>query len=232
MPLHMKNILRKFIFLFSALTFYVMADSELTSINITSLNSNGVEHWQVKSFSGESSYNISEYQGRIALKAESEDTASGLVLEQKIDLLKTPYINWSWLITNKIQPLNEKSKSGDDFVARIYIVIDGGLMLWKTKSLNYVWSSNQESGLVWKNPYAGNNVKMLSVKGQEAEVGKWYQEKRNVYQDLITIFGDQGSDSKNRKAYRYIDVIAIMTDTDNSGKKVESYYGDIVFTIN
>jgi hypothetical protein len=40
-------------------------------------------------------------------------------------------------------------------------------------------------------------------------------EKRNVYQDLIDTFGDQGSEKANLKAYNYI---AIMTDTDNSGK--------------
>jgi hypothetical protein len=47
---------------------------------------------------------------------------------------------------------------------------------------------------------------------------------------LIDIFGDQGSEQANQKAYKYIDIIAIMTDTDNSGKQAESYYGDIVFS--
>jgi len=29
---------------------------------------------------------------------------------------------------------------------------------------------------------------------------------------------------------RYIDVIAIMTDTDNSGQQAHAYYGDIYFS--
>lgn len=198
--------------------------------NLTSLNNNGIQRWEPKVFSGETIYTLGEYKGRLALKALSNNSASGLVLKNKIDLTITPYIKWSWLVENKLLQLDERSKSGDDFVARIYVVIDGGLMVWKTKSLSYVWSSNQDEGLVWDNAYAGSSVKMMSIRGKESQKGKWYEEKRNVYKDLIDTFGDKGSEEENRKTYKYIDIIAIMTDTDNSGKEAESYYGDIVFS--
>lgn len=198
--------------------------------NLTSLSEKGIDSWEPKEFSGESIYTIDEYKGRLALKALSHNAASGLVLEQQIDLTATPYLNWSWLVEKTLLQLDERSKKGDDFVARIYVVIDGGFMVWKTKSLNYVWSSNQDKDLVWDNAFAGSSVKMMSVRGKEAQKGQWYQEKRNVYQDLIDIFGDKGSEQANQKAYKYIDIIAIMTDTDNSGKQAESYYGDIVFS--
>jgi hypothetical protein len=198
--------------------------------NLTSLSDKGIDRWEPKEFSGKSIYTIDEYKGRLALKALSHNAASGLVLEQKIDLTATPYLNWSWLVEKTLLQLDERSKNGDDFVARIYVVIDGGFMVWKTKSLNYVWSSNQDKDLVWDNAFAGSSVKMMSVRGKEAQQGQWYQEKRNVYQDLIDIFGDKGSEQANQKAYQYIDIIAIMTDTDNSGKQAESYYGDIVFS--
>jgi hypothetical protein len=143
----------------------------------------------------------------------------------------TPYLSWSWLAEKKLLALDERSKSGDDFVARIYVVIDGGFLFWKTESLNYVWSSNQDTGLIWDNAFAGASVKMMSIRGKESQKGRWYEEKRNVYQDLIDTLGDKGSEEANREAYKYIDVIAIMTDTDNSGKSAESYYGDIVFSV-
>jgi hypothetical protein len=200
------------------------------STNLTSLNDNGIQHWEAKVFSGKSIYTIDKYKGRLALHAISHNSASGLLLKKQIDLAITPYINWSWLIEKKLLPLDERSKRGDDFVARIYVVIDGGFWFWNTKSLNYVWSSNQDKGLVWDNPFAGSNVKMLSIQGKTSPKGQWLEEKRNVYQDLIDTFGDKGSEKANRKAYQYIDIIAIMTDTDNSGKKAESYYGDITFS--
>lgn len=200
------------------------------TINLTSLSEKGIDKWHPKVFSGKSIYSIVEYKGRLALKALSHNAASGLVLERQIDLMVTPYLNWSWLVEKQLLQLNERSKKGDDFVARIYVVIDGGFMVWNTKSLNYVWSSNQDQGLVWDNAFAGSRVKMLSIRGQEAQKGRWYPQKRNVYQDLIETFGDKGSDTANRKAYQYIDIIAIMTDTDNSGQQAESYYADIIFS--
>lgn len=201
------------------------------SINLTSLSDNGINNWQPKIFSGETIYSLLEYKGRIALKATSDHSASGLVIKKQIDLVKTPYINWSWLAEKKLPLLDEHSKSGDDYIARVYVVIDGGMIFWNTKSLTYVWSSNQSKGQVWDNAFAGSNVKMISVRGRDAKTGQWYSEKRNVYQDLIEYFGDKGSEKANLKAYRYIDMTAIMTDTDNSGSKAESYYGDIVFSV-
>jgi hypothetical protein len=199
-------------------------------INLTSLNSSAIQEWDVKIFSGETIYSLGKYKGRLGLKALSNNTASGLFLKKQIDLIKTPYLSWSWLVEKQLLELDERSKSGDDFSARIYVVIDGGLLFWRTQSVNYGWSSNQEKGLVWENPFAGSKVKMISVQGKAAKKGHWYEEKRHVYQDLINTLGDKGSEEANREAYQYIDIVAIMTDTDNSGKDAESYYGDIVFS--
>lgn len=219
-------MLRWCVFLFSV----IAALNVNAANNLTSLNDNGILSWETKVFAGESIYTVGEYKGRLALKALSRQSASGLVLKRQIDLTQTPYLSWTWLVEKTLRQLDERSKNGDDFVARIYVVIDGGLRVWKTKSLNYVWSSNQDKGLVWDNPFAGSKVKMMAIRGKQSQTGTWYQEKRNVYQDLIATFGDKGSEETNRKTYRYIDVIAIMTDTDNSGKDAESYYGDIVFS--
>ncbi|MGI2111574.1 DUF3047 domain-containing protein [Shewanella frigidimarina] len=219
-------MLRWIIFLYSV----AVCVNVQAATNVTLLSDNGIKSWTSKVFSGESIYSIEDYKGRLALKALSHHSASGLVLEKQIDLIATPYLNWSWLVEKTLPELDERSKAGDDFVARVYVVIDGGFMVWNTKSLNYVWSSNQAKGLVWNNAFAGSSVKMMSVRGQQSQQSQWYEEKRNVYQDLIETFGDKGSEKANRKAYQYIDMIAIMTDTDNSGKDAETYYGDIIFT--
>jgi hypothetical protein len=204
---------------------YVYAD-----INVTELANNGIKQWEEESFVGHSTYHVVDYDGRMVLKADSNNSSSGLVLKKKIDLLKTPYINWSWLTKHKLPSFDEKSKAGDDYVARVYVVIDGGMMIWNSLCLSYVWSSNQDQDTVWNNAFVGDKVKMISVRGQEAKIDQWYNEKRHVFNDLVAHFGDKGSDKKNQDAYRYIDVIAIMTDTDNSASNATSYYGDIIFS--
>ena len=200
------------------------------SINLTSLGHNGFSDWKHKPIMNETVYQVTSYKGRVALKAVSDGAASGLVIEKQIDLLETPYVNWSWLVEKALSKLDERSKDGDDYAARVYVIVDGGLLPWEKKAISYVWSSSQGQGQVWDNAFAGSNVKMVSVRGQESNIGQWYDEKRNVYKDLIKYFGDKGSDEANQKSYRYIDTVAIMTDTDNSRGHAEAFYGDIIFS--
>jgi hypothetical protein len=52
-------------------------------------------------------------------------------------------------------------------------------------------------------------------------LGKWVSYKRNVLEDLKEIVG---------KEVRYIDAIAVMTDSDSSAQQATTYYGDIYFS--
>ncbi len=222
----MKNI----IFVLLMLSFYSYAENNDVVVLLPSFNEKGIDKWEKQIFSGETEYKLQLDENKNVLQARSNNAASGLVVKEKIDLLKTPYLNWSWKINKKFPPLSEQTKKGDDYVARIYVVKEGGFFPWNTKALNYVWSSLNKKENVWDNAYAGSNVKMLSIRTDSSEVNKWYFEKRNVYKDMIKYFGDKGSDKDNLKAYRFIDIIAIMTDTDNSGLIAESFYGDLSFS--
>jgi len=213
------------LFFFTLISCFSHAD-----VNLTSLDDEKVLGWEKEIFSGETTYEMSSFNGKKALKASSQRAASGLLLQKRIDLLDTPYLNWSWLITKRLPPLDERSKTGDDYAARVYIVAKSGFLGLDTKALSYVWSSSQEMGNIWNNAYASSNVKMLAVRGKHSKTSQWYSEKRNVYQDLIQYFGDKGSEAANQEAYRYIDVVALMTDTDNGQSTAESYYGDIIFS--
>lgn len=177
--------------------------------------------WEQKSFSGETRYQLQAMDGTVVLKADSRAAGSGLFKEQRIDLEKTPFLNWSWRIGNRLTGLNEQSKSGDDYAARIYVVVKGGLAFWQTKSINYVCSSNSAKGSVWANAFAGEKVMMMALRGTEAALHVWHTEKRNVRADLQTLFGED---------FRSIDAVALMTDTDNSGGQVSAFYGDIWFS--
>ena len=202
----------------SLLTGIALANSRL---DVTNFADNGLRGWEQKSFVGETAYELVTDNGGTALLATSDATASGLGKKIRVDLEKTPHLNWTWKVNNKLPGIDETSKSGDDYVARLYVVKSGGALIWKTKALNYVWSSNQPQGATWKNAYQPKNAAMLAVRGQEDQAGQWVSEKRNVREDMKRAFG---------KDFDKIDAIAIMTDTDNSGAKASAVYGDIFFS--
>jgi len=176
--------------------------------------------WQSEMFDGETLYRLVKDKNKQVLMADSESAASGLVYKQQIDLEQTPWLNWSWKTESVLTGLDETQKTGDDFTARLYVIVDGGLVFWQTHALNYVWSSSHEKGEKWSNPYT-SNATMFAIEAGEAALGDWQHYSRNIRSDFKQLVG---------KDIRYIDAVAIMTDTDNSRQKTKAYYGDIFFT--
>lgn len=188
--------------------------------------------WEEKSFAGHTRYtfepsehNPSDNSG-VVLNALSKNSASGLIKHIRVDLTQTPWLRWQWKITQALQSpgthlADETSKSGDDYAARIYVIVDGGVLFWKTRALNYVWARQQTRNSYWSNPYAGKNAMMLALRSGAGQHGVWVAEKRNVYEDLKAVFGND---------IRYIDAIAIMTDTDNTGGEAGAAYRDLYFS--
>jgi hypothetical protein len=195
---------------------------------IGSFSSGSLDNWEAKEFKGQTNYKLVDLAGTRVLKAESAGSASGLFNEQRIDLHKTPVMNWRWHIENRLgNDINEQVKSGDDYAARVYVIASGGAAFWQTKAINYVWSSTSPVGNVWPNPYAyagaTGKMMMIALRSSTDQAGTWYSEKRNILTDLKHQFGEE---------IRYIDAVAIMTDTDDSHGKATAYYGDIYFSKN
>ena len=208
------------------LSFGVTAEIAEQKLMIGSFSSGTLDQWEAKEFKGATNYKIVDLAGTNVLKAESTGSASGLFNEQRIDLHKTPIMNWRWHIENRLgNDLNEQEKSGDDYAARVYVVVNGGAAFWQTKALNYVWSSTSPVGKVWPNAYAyaGANGKMtmIAIRSSTDKTGTWYSEKRNILADLKQQYGED---------IQYIDAVALMSDTDDSQGKVTAYYGDIYFS--
>jgi hypothetical protein len=181
--------------------------------------SNGeLQDWKTKSFAGETRYQLVQQDGRRVLQADSNGTASGLYREITIDLERTPYLNWSWRVNNVLNGVDERTKAGDDYPARVYVIVSGGIAFWKTRSLVYVWSSNQPIGSTWDNAFT-SNVKTIALRSGNGK--GWVSEKRNIREDFKRLFGDD---------IKQIDAVALMTDTDNSHQAATAWYGDIYFS--
>jgi hypothetical protein len=202
----------------SPLIYAGQADVKLV---VGQFSSGSLEQWESKRFKNQTNYQLIKLEDTLVLKAESADSASGLLKEQHIDLQETPILNWRWRIENRLETRNEQVKSGDDYAARVYVVISGGLIFWQTKAINYIWANASAKNTVWPNAFAGDHAMMIALRSSTDPTGTWFIEKRNILSDLKQYFGEN---------IRYIDAVAIMTDTDNTHGKVTSYYGDIYFT--
>ncbi|NOT83958.1 MAG: DUF3047 domain-containing protein [Methylococcaceae bacterium] len=206
-----------------ALLLITVQVSAADSITLGAFSTGDLKQWEAHVFQGKTDYALvtdAQSQQHV-LKASSNDSASGLVKKQRIDLTKTPFITWRWKINNYLTAVQERTKAGDDYAARVYVVVDGGLLFWQTKSINYVWASNIPKQTVWPNAYAGDAVKMLALRSKTDALNTWMPEKRNVREDFKRYMGLD---------IQFIDAVALMTDTDNSHATATAFYGDITFS--
>lgn len=195
-----------------------LSSASITRVDVLKLPD--INAWEKQVFSGVTSYELHEIDGRQVLKAISKQSASGLVREIEVDLTETPYMNWSWKVDSILSDVEETKKSGDDYAARVYVVISDGFFFWQTRALSYVWASKQAKGSSWPNAFTGKAT-MVAVESGEDSVGEWVEEKRDVLDDINNLLGIDAT---------RIDAVAIMTDTDNSRQSATAYYGDIFFT--
>lgn len=172
--------------------------------------------WKAKSFKGLTEYTWTREGNRGYVRAKSTGTASGLYYRISFESVNFPYLTWQWKVDNIIASGDATRKSGDDYVARIYVVFPS-FFFWNTKAINYIWSNRLPKNEAVPNPYTANSM-MISVESGPAETGKWITETRNIYEDYRLLFG---------KAPPTVGAIAIMTDTDNTGESASAYYGPI-----
>ena len=171
------------------------------------------------------------------VRADSRAGASGLTRDVSIDLKEYPVVAWRWKVANVVATGDVTKKAGDDYAARLYITFaydpDKVGFFKKTKykagrllfgdipigAINYIWDRQTPVGTIVPNAYT-DFVTMIVVESGEANVGRWMEEERNLYEDYQHAFGEEPS---------LVNGVAIMTDTDNTGETATAYYGDIVF---
>jgi hypothetical protein len=195
--------------------------------------------WQVLNLGGaarHTEYSLVDDQGTTVLRAVSNNAASALVYPLRLDLAKTPIVQWRWKVENVLSKGDALQRDGDDYPARLYILfdVDASGLSWFEKfkyeayhslygsypplaALNYLWANKQPVGSLLPNVYSPR-VQMYVVRSGEAEQGVWVEQERNIYQDYVRAFG---------KTPPMVTGIAVMTDTDNTGESATAYYGDV-----
>lgn len=198
----------------------VVATAQRRDVGIFSTGD--VENWENAGFRGvpKSQYKIVDLDGRRVLRARCNASASLYGVHKKIDLNATPVMHWSWRVDKIYSNINEKTKAGDDYVARIYAVIYGGIFKWRTRAINYVWASVVPQGAAFPNPFR-DEAMMVVVESGAGKAGQWQQESRNVQADFKRYYDKNAG---------YIDGVAVMTDCDNQSRTAQAYFGDIYFT--
>ena len=165
-------------------------------------------------------YSIGSNENGNYLKAEADNAASGLGKEIKIDLNKTPFINITWKVEKDLRGINENTKKGHDYAARVFAIKKTGATPLSNRAINYVFSSNSDVGDNRPSPYTKKSIDNVLASTKDS-FNQWVTVKANVKEDFKR-FHDLDVNE--------LDGLAIMADTDNSKKKSIAYFQNIYFS--
>jgi len=175
---------------------------------------------KVRGSNGKTKYTLGINENGSFLRAEAKGTASGLGKKVKIDLNKTPFINITWKIEKDLKGIDEKSKKGHDFAARVFVVKKTGLTPLSNKAVNYVFSSNNSTNEFWRSPYTKSSIDYVLSTTKE-NLNEWVTVKANVKEHFKKLHDLNVEELTG---------LAIMTDTDQTDIKAISYYQNIYFS--
>ena len=212
----------KFIYIFflSVIYFNSAFAEKVNIFKFTQQELSKLDVRKVRGADNKTVYSVGSNENGNFLKAVADNAASGLGKEVKIDLNKTPFINITWKIEKDLQGINENSKKGHDFAARVFAVKKTGATPLSNRAINYVFSSNSSVGQSWPSPYTKKSIDNVLATTKD-NLNEWVTVKANVKEDF--------------KKFHNLDVneldgLAIMADTDNSKMKSISYFQNIYFS--
>ena len=213
------KLLINFFFFWSIFLSLSLAD-EIKVFEFTESELSELEIRKVRGAENKTIYTVGSNENGNFLKATAENAASGLGKEVKINLDKTPFINITWKIEKDLAGINENTKKGHDFAARVFAVKKTGATPLSNRAINYVFSSNNEIGFSSPSPYTKKSIDKVLATTKD-NLNEWVTVKANVKEDFKKF---------HNLDINELDGLAIMSDTDNSKMKAIAYYQNIYFS--
>ena len=215
----MHKIIFKILF-FSFLLSTSFASEKINVFKFTEEELKTLKVRKVRGADSKTEYIVGKNENGNFLKAIANNAASGLGKEIKIDLNNTPFLNITWKVEKDLSGINERSKKGHDYAARVFVVKKTGATPLSNRAMNYVFSSNDNVNDFHPSPYTKKSIDYVLATTKE-HLNEWVTVKVNV-KEHFKKFHDLDLDEING--------IAIMADTDNSKLKSVSYYQNIYFS--
>ncbi len=191
---------------------FEFTDNELSTLKVR----------KVRGADAKTQYSLGSNENGKFMRAEANNSASVLGKEIKINLNETPFLNITWKIERDLPGIDEGSKKGHDYAARVFVVKKTGATPLSNRAMNYVFSSNNDVNTYHPSPFTKKSIDYVLSTTKE-NLNEWVTVKANV-RDHFQKFHNLDLDEING--------VAIMSDTDNSKLSSIAYYQNIYFSSN
>mgnify|MGYP001377958455 CR=1 FL=1 len=213
------KLLIKFLISFLFITNFSFAN-EVKVFEFTEEEFETLKVRKVRGADAKTEYTIGKNENGNFLKAVANNSASGLGKEIIINLNKTPYLNVTWKVEKDLNGIDERSKKGHDYAARVFVVKKTGATPLSNRAMNYVFSSNEDVNDFHPSPFTKKSIDYV-LANTKNNLNEWVTVKANVKDHFKKLHMIEVNE---------IEGVAIMTDTDNSKRSAIAYYQNIYFS--
>ena len=210
----------KKILYFLTFTILLTSNSNTEELKIFEFTKEEFDNLKIRKIKNYTKYSLGSNQNGNFLKADAEGQASGLGKEISIDLDKTPFINITWKVEKDLSGINERTKKGHDYAARVFVIKKTGSTALSNRAINYVYSSNEDINQYWRSPFTKKSIDYV-LSSTIKNKNEWVTVKSNVKDDFKKL---------HNLDVKELNGVAIMSDTDNSKRKSIAYYQNIYFS--
>jgi len=166
------------------------------------------------------------------LQIKSDSSASGLICKTKFNPNINPLLKWKWKVENIIPNADGKTKAGDDYPIRLYVMFEQDstqISFWSKlekeaaklitgyeppyKSLCYVWANSDSDTKNYFSPYT-EDVMIIPIQIGTENCNQWITEQINIVEDFKKYFEEEIPN---------IAYLALLGDTDNTKSQTSSY---------
>ena len=198
----------------------------------------GWTHKPMSKLKRDTVYTLVQEDGRTVLRGAADSSASLFVARLKEPTVVPAAMSWHWKTDALVPGADNRDKSREDAPLRVLVSFDGVLSTLpdaeqkrfkRAKKLTgaeppyavlmYIWSDQVAVESIIPSAHT-SQVKMLVVASGANGLGAWQSVRRNVAADYRRAYGAEPGPVLG---------VAVMTDTDNTGKKAIGEYADIRF---
>jgi hypothetical protein len=183
----------------------------------------------------------------VAYHASSQCAASGKIVPMAgVDLIRTPILSWSWKIVRGLDIVDEQTRRGDDFAARVYVLFGFDAesasirerLIHRISSrlfrraipgsaLNYVFASRLAAGTTWPNP-SESDTHMVALRTGSVTSAAPADSTASWHHESVDVLADHGRLIAPTLRPEVV-AVALMTDTDSTCSAAEALYAGFRF---
>lgn len=178
--------------------------------------------WDLEVFHDHPQIKLESFKdGQFGIRLVSEDSSFGLHKTVEVDLKEFPILSWRWKVDRLPLTGDIREKDKNDQAAQLYVVFPNSLIKLRSPMIGYLWDSNAPAGTIADGHSPITPIKIIVLRSGKQQLGKWIQERRNVAEDYVRLFGKDSLPKVGR--------VAIWINTQHTKSTAQASFADLQF---